>query len=904
MEFLSSSKKLSVFNSGFLPVALTVIKLTFEFGKGLLPISTPPQLVVGKARIPPLSLGTPTTALPPTPTLSINQGASDTTIPVLVGLVFVVLGIMVGAGSTYIRTKSGNIFTPNTLPHQQGQDPPRQPPPSPIQEEDECSADDEDEGDGEDGEGDGDGSEGDGSETEEEDEEEQNEDGDGNPGGEPDEPTDGADVDDLPPPPFVPRSWVVFLLSLLYFASITGLVKTCFSTRFKRITSAIQQRLSTLSAQYNASGIIVCVLEWLDDDMLRLLDELFWIDNEPHEVALSVGKRSLGFGSTPVTLYSMEELQGFKHTVINKLRTIPPTISGWVSWLCSSCRNNATRTLGASTTARRKTLASRIGSILCASAGYGAIAILIRTLLNIRTRNGRVREQPQLQFDEEESTAVDEESDSEHSVTLDVLRMYEDGEDEGGNITAHSDILQGPGLNTTDHYISYPSVLVSEMSESASAYITAPSISDISAGTTSPPVGKFGASLPDEDSDFPEQYENEAICEGEDEGYGHYVQEEGLYEEEDQYGDEYPGVYELDEDPSTGSGYEQEGYGDQEDLPVDDIGTSVPDLSEQYGNEATSDSENEGYGHYVQEEGWYEEEDRYGDEYPGLYDDEEDGEAGGGYGQEDDSDDIQQRQCEEDMCEERGDQYDDDVAMDAEDEEEEEVQGGYVAEDWYEEEDAYGDEYPGYYEDEDFVEYSREDQEPEEATEEECMDMGSEEIDHGDDDPPQPPYASHNYIPALDVTEIAYRAEMRRQVVEEVERQQAASAKAWLARVTRKPQLGVMPEVDIRQKAIEGRVGASDAGYVPFPDAEPIEGSNITVYFTRRPSSRFCYTDADSLEARQSVPRRSLDITRDTVRKVRSMVEAAYSPKRYDAKQIDGLTLWHLELRGEEDGSY
>ncbi|KAG5731082.1 hypothetical protein E4T56_gene15677 [Termitomyces sp. T112] len=106
----------------------------------------------------------------------------------------------------------------------------------------------------------------------------------------------------------------------------------------------------------------------------------------------------------------------------------------------------------------------------------------------------------------------------------------------------------------------------------------------------------------------------------------------------------------------------------------------------------------------------------------------------------------------------------------------------------------------------------------------------------------------------------------------------------------------------VRQRFVEeeeARLKAAGPS-AQIPDAEPIEESDVSIYFRRRPSSKFHYMEENSFEGQSTAPTLPTDITDERLVQMRALVEKAYSSADVDPCQFDALTRWHLGLRDGE----
>ncbi|KAG6881740.1 hypothetical protein C0992_000308, partial [Termitomyces sp. T32_za158] len=228
--------------------------------------------------------------------------------------------------------------------------------------------------------------------------------------------------------------------------------------------------------------------------------------------------------------------------------------------------------------------------------------------------------------------------------------------------------------------------------------------------------------------------------------------------------------------------------------------------------------------------------------------------------------------------------------------------GRYVEEeDVYEEENLYGDEYPGFYRDIDseWEEHAGENNE-EEFLNDENAEEGFEETDM-DIEEAEP---SNYYIRVPETSPKDLQPTSNKDHALKMTRMRYVEGEAELTVPQDREVITFqMAQLDKgRQYSIEEEVHlqvAGDSAY--YPDEEPIEGSDISIYFRRRPSSRFQYTEEDSLEEQSAAPTLLTSIAEERVVQTRALVEKAYSSHNYDPSQIDALTYWHLCLKDEED---
>ncbi|KAG6892520.1 hypothetical protein C0992_000237, partial [Termitomyces sp. T32_za158] len=218
--------------------------------------------------------------------------------------------------------------------------------------------------------------------------------------------------------------------------------------------------------------------------------------------------------------------------------------------------------------------------------------------------------------------------------------------------------------------------------------------------------------------------------------------------------------------------------------------------------------------------------------------------------------------------------------------------GRYVEEeDVYEEENLYGDEYPGFYRDIDseWDEHAGEnneqeflnDENPEEGFEETDMDIEEAEPSHYyirvPETSPKDLQPASNKDHALKMTRKEYvEGDAERTRVDLPSGEDREVITFQMARMERGRQYSIEEEV---------HQVAGDSAY--FPDEEPIEG--------------FQYTEEDSLEEQSAAPTLLTSIEEERVVQTRALVEKAYSSHNYDPGQIDALTYWHLCLKDEED---
>ncbi|KAG6860548.1 hypothetical protein C0995_009942 [Termitomyces sp. Mi166 len=971
MIILSYSK--NSFSIGNFPLAFSIITFILQLAQEFLPASSSPRLTVARktSPSPPPLTPTPTTPLTPTPTLSSEYLDVSTTVrPLLASLILVVLG------TTYIRRKSGTIFTPLTPPRKE-RDPP-QPPTPPNPNEDDYPADEQGEGDeNRDDDSDGDSSSEDDEDRPEDDESDDSSDDDPE---DPENPSGSSNIEDTPPP-FNPDSWQVLFLAILYLAGIITLAAKFSTTPIKRIINSLSRHINNIPIELtlNVRKIVDCLLVWLDQSLLGLYDEMMWINNEgPPRPAFDIGMRSFRswYNGTLITLHATDELHELKHALLEKIETVSRAPSAWASQVCPLFRSNDNdQTSHFNSIASNLTLmstrppssplkgeafvpkpaaTSSIHSILGAAMAYGVIGAFFQMLRNAHARRARIQQD----FGEEGTTIFNENGGS----TMMDISGENENEDPEEEVTC-SNILQGPdSVPANERYVQEISeqershgndnmhlreAEASDMVEVDIAYTTALSISGTFASaqevrvheTTNPSTisthdlaslflpphetspeerthevercsvsdtstisdiiarsingTPARAALPEthetaniNDSDLPitlpppNEYSNKKLEDtevGEEEDdieQGRYIQEEDWYEEEEAYGDEYPGFYE------------------------DEEGEASADASLE---EHESSEERD---HYVQEEDVYEE-NLYGDEYPGFYEDEE-GEASA------------DASLEEHESSEERDHY---------------VQ----EEDVYEEENLYGDEYPGFYDDEDIEEEDSQRKNDATKNENKCLndekpeeELGEIDMDIEESEPsicyigtpetfPQRLRSTSNndHISAQTIImQSVAGLEMTRKRFMEREARLAtplggrARSKARQQTKVSTPQedqqemiLQMMELERVRQRFVEEEEARLKAAGKSshFPDAEPIEGSDISIYFRRRPSSRFQYTEEDSLEGQSAAPVLPTGTTEERLVQMRALVEKAYSSHDYDPSQIDALTRWHLDLKNGED---
>ncbi|KAG6895117.1 hypothetical protein C0992_003089, partial [Termitomyces sp. T32_za158] len=406
--------------------------------------------------------------------------------------------------STYIRRKSGTIFTPLIPPSTKDPDPP-QPLTPPDPHEDDSSAADEDGGEeNEDGDDDRD------TPSEDDDESDDSSNGDPDDPDDPDDPSSDSNVEDPPSPPIDPEPWDILLLGILYLTCIVTLTKKLSSTLLRRIINTMPRRLNDVSNQItvNFGKIVDCVLVWLDQSLLQLYDEMMWINNEqPLRPVFDIGMRNLGPKCTPITLHATDELHELKQALLNKTENVSQASSTWASKVCpffrgnnnlQSSRTNDTITSNMTWSRARPlyspfkddvaipkpTTTSPVHGILSTAMVYGAIGALIQVFGNAHARRARNRQE----FDQEGSTLFNENASSA------IVDGSADGENEDPEEEATHSNLQGPdsvtanercmgrnserehGYGSDGSYVPEDEELP-DTSDSAIAYITALSIS-------------------------------------------------------------------------------------------------------------------------------------------------------------------------------------------------------------------------------------------------------------------------------------------------------------------------------------------------------------------------------------------------------------------------------------------
>ncbi|KAG6908032.1 hypothetical protein DXG01_006451 [Tephrocybe rancida] len=399
----------------YLPVVFAIVTLTLQLLHRNLPALNGPQPTTAKPSLPLLSptTPTPTSALPPTPTMAtFDNSAPCNFVPAMVMIVLLFIGLIFAAGDAYIRCKTGNIFMPRSPTRKREPDPPRPPPPSPIWEEDEHSAGDEGNEEEEEEEESDDGNHNEGAEepsggepddeleeeTHNEDEDDLQDDGSlgGNPDGEPDDPSGDSNIDDdnlpLPTESLDPSTWEIAAIIIFYASSVTSIYRSAFGKRLRHL------------ANQGPGAAIEYALEWIDRTVLWMNDNLLWIDS------MDSGMRGLGHGRAaaidilPCALDNLSELKVGSRSA--GVKSVISRASSFVSELYSS-------------------------GVLRAAVGYGALALVIRGIIVGQIQRIAARAQYQL---EEEPSDADEHPDS---VTLDVLEMYEEEENEFVDAPSH-----------------------------------------------------------------------------------------------------------------------------------------------------------------------------------------------------------------------------------------------------------------------------------------------------------------------------------------------------------------------------------------------------------------------------------------------------------------------------------
>ncbi|KAG6889615.1 hypothetical protein C0995_016141 [Termitomyces sp. Mi166 len=337
--------------SHVLAVVFTITSFTLHVVQNYL--STPPIANVKHIPIlPPAQPPIPTTATatrPLTPTrtadfVDSNAGASY----ILFSLLLVLIGILVGAGSTYIRRKSGNIFTPRdpSQNREQDQDPPRQPPNSPSRDEEPSNnAENQDEPSGEEHQ-DSPGDPEDGAEEEEDDEEGNGDENanvsTGSPGDDPNGPSGSSNVDDIPPPFFEPDPWDVLALTLLYIFVVASTMRHVFRKRFimnalvrSLRTSAISLRTSAISLRTFAISLRTFAISlrtsaisirtrFIERTLQKVDESFFWIESVRVSMEMDTMDASLhndARGLRNATASVMPKL-----SIMDKLREVKPTL--------------------------------------------------------------------------------------------------------------------------------------------------------------------------------------------------------------------------------------------------------------------------------------------------------------------------------------------------------------------------------------------------------------------------------------------------------------------------------------------------------------------------------------------------------------------------------------------------
>ncbi|KAG5350574.1 hypothetical protein C0989_010340 [Termitomyces sp. Mn162] len=947
MNALSYSK--DSFSVGIFPFAFSIITFTLQLAQGFLSASSSPRLTVAhKASPSPLPLvPTPTNPRTPTSTLSSDYPHVSTTArPLLASLILVMLGILVSAGksryqsmrpafakifslgTTYIRRKSGTIFTPLTPPKRKEQDLPQ--PPTPP---DDSPADDEGESD-ENGDADDNGddpSDDDGRPDDDDDrpddEDDASEDSSDDDPDDPDDPSDGSNIEDPPSPSSDPNPWDILLLAILYLVGIITLTRKFSAAPIKRITTSLSRCLNNFSTKItiNVKKIVDCAVVWLDQGLLQLYDEMMWINEHPPRPAFDIGMGNFGYNGTSIIVQAMDELPELKHALQAKIENVTRASTTWASQVCPFFRgnDNVQRSYFNDTITSNLTWASArspssplkgdavnpkpaaVSGILGAAMVYGAIGALIQIFFHVYARRARIQQD----FGEEGTTLFNENMGSTIVGTL-----SDDENEEPEEEVINSNVLQGPdSVPANERYVQKNSerershenddlrLLEAEAppdaSESAMTYTTALSIS-----TTFSSVAELITH---------ENTNTSIISTNHPTVLPLLLHETGPEErthEDERCGDSNSFTTTSADNRSMNEVFARvviphthETVNDDSDLPV-----TLPSPA-RYSDSVPEDievaEEDDGeQGHYIREEDWYEEEEIYGDEYPGLYEDESEASASAN-------------------SEEHGNS---------------EERGHCVQEeDAYEEENLYGDEYPEFYnnegiEEEDLngnhdakrsEEKPSNDQKPEEYLGEIDMDIEESEasvyyMGAPETSPKSLRSTSHTNRTQTMIMQSAAAVEMTRKRFVEWDVRLATPPRARArSKTTQRTRGGPLNEDNqqatilqmmeferVRQRFVEeeeARLKAAGPS-AQIPDAEPIEESDVSIYFRRRPSSKFHYMEEDSFEGQSTAPTLPTDITDERLVQMRALVEKAYSSADVDPCQFDALARWHLGLRDGE----
>ncbi|KAG6876577.1 hypothetical protein C0993_002224 [Termitomyces sp. T159_Od127] len=778
------------FSVGSFPIAFSIITFALQLTQVFLSASSSPRLTVARKASPSPSshhssfIPTPTVPCIPTRTLPSDYPDVPTAArPLLASLVLVMLGILVLAGSTYIRRKSGTIFTPLIPPSRKEQDPPQPPtPPNPPNpNEDDSAADDKDEGeengdkDGDDGDDDEDEDDADEDEDEEDqdgdeeededDEDKKNRDGDDDSASsedddgsedssnddpeDPEDPSGDLDDEEPPSPPPNPNPWDILLLSILYLACIITLTRELFSTLLKRIINTLSHRLKTRINHITLSvgKIVDCALVWLDQSLLQLYDEMMWINNErPPRPVFDIGMRDLGPKCTPVVLRATDELHEIKQTLLVKIEKVSQVSSTWASKVCPFFRGNDN---------------------------------MQSSRFNDTTPNLTWSRAPPSYRPSRDDAAIPMPT----NTSVDDLRIHE-----SANTSAITTPL--PVLSPFMLHVTSPEEWTREDEYCGNVH-SSTTIDFIAHSINNAPAAVG----------IPHTHET-------------------------------PNVNNLDSPvtlPAPNEYFDEE----LEDL---EVGEEEDDRVQE---------------HYIQEEDWHEDIDV--DQYHDF---------------------DEERECETSFT-------------DPEEYESTEYQDHCVEQDVYEDEDIYGDEYPGFYDDGD---------EPGGTNEEECTNDQILEEDLEETIEESEP--SHRYIGAPETSPEGL------QPFSDVEGNANFAmplGTSTESKATRRTTTGLFSGED-REAMTSQMVQSERVRQRCIEEQEArLEVAGDTAYL---PDEEFRYTEEDSSEGQPAAPTLLTSITEERLVEMRALVEKAYSSHNYDPSQIDALTRWHLGLNEEENPCY